>query len=614
MFCNSAPPSSLLELAVRVSGEASKQELAPETFHGSVSFCVYLACASALPKFLLRADNFLRSRISGRQTGSGRVPGFKVGPPESILGGPVAVVHFHLSPVHYDAVDYDVITIGAGHNSLITSAYLAQAGYRVGVFERRDIVGGAVSTKEMIPGYQFDLGGSAHILIRLTPIVDELELERFGLHYIDLDPLFFSPFPDGDALFIYQDVDRTAAHLDEHFPGQGEAYRTFIEDWSGFAATMREMFLTTPNPLQLGKKMVMGASSRLAWATELRHILRPYGHVVEEYFEEEKIRTMLSWMAAQSGPPPNEPLTGPFVLWHPLYHQGGVARPRGGSGMLTQALRRHIEAHGGEVHTEAPVEDILVEQNQARGIRVNGQTYTSRAVLSGTHILEVLDRLLPGEHRPESADGMRVGNGFGIMLRLALDEPVEYTAHPGRDSRIGLQLLCKDRQQIFNAYGDYLSGRPASNPPIVAMTFSAADDTLAPDGGEVLWLWGQYFPYELSNGTSWDDIQARVADTLIDTFEQYAPGTRDKIVGQLFQHPEWLESHLGLRRGNVMHLEMSLDQMFSARPALGMSEYRSHLDGLYLTGASTHPGGGIMGASGRNAARVLLRDLDKHVA
>lgn len=508
-------------------------------------------------------------------------------------------------------MDYDVITVGAGHNSLITSAYLAQAGHRVGVFERRDIVGGAVSTKEIVPGYQFDLGGSAHILIRLTPIVDELELSRFGLHYIDLDPLFFSPFPDGDAVFIYRDVDRTADHLEQKFPGQGEAYRRFIDDWSGFAQTMREMFLTTPNPLHLGKKMVMGASSRLKWSTELRHILRPYGHVVGEYFEEEKIRAMLSWMAAQSGPPPSEPLTGPFVLWHPLYHEGGVARPRGGSGMLTQALRRHIEAHGGDVFTEAPVSDILVEDGHARGIRVNGQVYTGRAVLSGTHILEVLDRLLPPAYRPESADGMRVGNGFGIMLRLALDAPVEYAAHPGRDARMGLQLLARDTDQIYNAYGEYLGGRPATDPPIVAMTFSAADDTLAPEGGEVLWLWGQYFPYELSGGQTWDEIEDEVADRLIDTFEQYAPGTREKIVGRLFQHPEWLESRLGLRRGNVMHLEMSLDQMFAARPALGMSEYKSHLDGLYLTGASTHPGGGIMGASGRNAARVLLRDLDR---
>ncbi len=508
-------------------------------------------------------------------------------------------------------VDYDVITIGAGHNSLIASAYLAQSGYHVGVFERRDIVGGAVSTKEIIPGYQFDLGGSAHILIRLTPIVDELHLEQFGLKYIELDPLFAAPFPDGDTVFIYRDLDRTVHHLESKFPGEGQAYRRFIEDWRGFAETMRDMFLAAPSPLQLGKKVLFGASSDLHWTDELRHIMRPYGHVVDEYFEEEKIKTLLTWMAAQSGPPPTEPMTGPFVLWHPLYHEGGVARPRGGSGMLTQALRAHIESYGGDVFTEAPVDEILVEDRQAVGARVRGQTYTARGVLSGAHALETFTKLLPDAHQPIRPKSLRIGNGFGAMLRLALDAPVEYAQHPD-ETRIGLQLLCRDREQLKGAYGTYLGGKPATDPPIIAMTFSAVDDTLAPDGGEVLWLWGQYFPYELAGDAHWDDIAPEVEAILLDTFEQYAPGTREKIVGSLFQHPLWLERHLGLYRGNVMHLEMSIDQMFAGRPFFGAANYTAPLKGLYLTGASTHPGGGIMGASGRNAARVLLKDLDKN--
>lgn len=506
-------------------------------------------------------------------------------------------------------MDYDVITIGAGHNGLITAAYLAQAGYRVAVFERRDIVGGAVSTKELIPGYQIDLGGSAHILIRQTPVVQELGLEQYGLTYIDLDPMFVAPFPDGDTVFIHRDLDRTIHHLESKFPGEGEAYQRFVTDWQGFARTMRDLFLASPTPWQIGKRMVMGESTPLPWHEELRHILRPYEHVVRSYFSEEKLQTLIAWMAAQSGPPPTEPMTGPFALWHALYHEGGVARPKGGSGMLTQALRTHLEAHGGEVFTEAPVEEILVENGRARGVRVNGEVYTSRAVCAATHAKETFDHLLPADHRPDSADGLRIGNGFGIMLRLALDQPVEYAVHSGDEARMGLQLLCRDLDQLHTAYGDYLSNRPASDPPIVAMTFSAADDSLAPAGGEVLWLWGQYFPYELAGGQSWSEIADTVADNLISQFETYAPGIRDHIVGQLFQHPVWLENNLGLFRGNVMHLEMSLDQMFAARPALGLSSYKGPIDQMYLTGASTHPGGGIMGASGRNAARVILSDL-----
>jgi phytoene dehydrogenase-like protein len=508
-------------------------------------------------------------------------------------------------------VDFDVCVVGAGHNGLITAAYLAQSGYRVGVFEKRDIVGGAVSTKEIIPGYQFDLGGSAHILIRLTPIIEELNLSAYGLEYIELDPLFFAPFPDGDSIYIYRDVDRTVEHLESKFPGEGVAYRRFIDDWTDFSEAVCRTFLSPPTPLSLGKNLAFGPSTRLSSTDALRLITRPYGAVIDEYFREEKLKAMLQWMAAQSGPPPSEPMSGPFVLWHPLYHKGGIARPRGGSGMLTQALKRHIEAHGGTVEVNAPVDEVLVENNKAAGIRVGDSAYTSRAVVSGTHILETLERLLPPSHRPDNpARKMRVGNGFGAIVRLALDRPVRYAADPSDDARTALQLVCRSPQQIHAAYGDYLNHQPATDPPIVGMSFSAVDDTLAPSGHEVLWLWGQYYPYELANGASWDDIGEAVADNLIDTFEAYAPGTKDAIVGRLFQHPLWLERHLSLRRGNVMHLEMSIDQMFMMRPSMDMSSYKGPLDGLYLTGASTHPGGGIMGASGRNAAHVVLRDLD----
>ena len=506
-------------------------------------------------------------------------------------------------------MDYDVILIGAGHNALITAGYLAQAGYRVGVFERRARVGGAVSTEEIVPGYQFDLGGSAHILIRLTPIVEELGLAQYGLEYLDLDPLFFAPFPDDDAVFIYRDADRTADHLDRKFPGEGERYRRFIQDWQPFARAVLDAFLSTPSPFELGRTMIFRRTIA-DWKQALPMILKPYGAVVDAYFEEEKLKALLVWMAAQSGPPPTEPMTGPFLLWHPLYHEGGIARPRGGSGVLTQALRRQIEAHGGDVHTASPVAEILVEKRCAVGVRVGNEAYTARAVVAGTHALETFGVLLPEAHRPPGAASMRVGNGFGVVLRLALRQPVVYTACPEREARVALQLLCRDRAQLQQAYGEYLGGAPASDPPLVAMTFSAVDETLAPPGGEVLWLWAQYFPYALAHGT-WDDRAEEVADVILTAFERYAPGTRDHIVGRLFQHPLWLERELGLYRGNVMHLEMSLDQMFMLRPFLGMANYRTHLKGLYLTGASTHPGGGIMGASGRNAARVVLKDLDR---
>lgn len=509
-------------------------------------------------------------------------------------------------------MDYDLIVVGAGHNALVSAAYVAQAGFRVAVFERRDIVGGAVSTVEVVPGYQFDLGGSAHILIRLTPVVEELGLERFGLEYLECDPLFFAPYADGDHLLIHRDEDATCDGLERRFPGEGDAYRRFIDDWRPFSQSVRDAFLRSPSPFELGRSFAFGSpAASLDWQQALPSILRPYGDIVDDYFREEKVKAPLVWMAAQSGPPPTEPLTAPFLLWHPLYHEGGVARPRGGSGGLTRALRAHIEAHGGTVVTGLPVEEILVERGRAVGVRTREGTHTARAVLSGAHAVETLGRLLPPSARPPAVERMRIGNGFGAILRLALDRPVRYHAHGGDEARQGLQLICEDRQQILDAYGDYLQGRPARRPPLVAMTFSAVDPTLAPAGGEVLWLWAQYYPYALAGGASWDDIADEVAESILDAFEPYAPGTKASVVGQLFQHPLWLERELGLLRGNVMHLEMSLDQMFALRPALGLSGYRGPVPGLYLTGASTHPGGGIMGASGRNAARVVLQDLDR---
>jgi phytoene dehydrogenase-like protein len=175
-----------------------------------------------------------------------------------------------------------------------------------------------------------------------------------------------------------------------------------------------------------------------------------------------------------------------------------------------------------------------------------------------------------------------------------------------------MQFMCPDLGYLERAYGDYLAGRPSTNPALIAMTWSAADPTLAPPGKHVLFLWSQYFPYELASGEHWDAIAERESERIFGVLRRYAPNmTPDKMIGQLIETPLYLERELGLYRGNVMHLEMSVNQMFLFRPALTLSEYRGPLAGLYLTGASTHPGGGIMGAAGRNAAAAVLHDLSK---
>lgn len=506
--------------------------------------------------------------------------------------------------------DFDVAVVGAGHNALIAAAYLAKAGYRVGVFERRAVPGGAVSTIDH-EGFRFDLGGSAHILIRLTPIVEELELHRYGLEYLELDPMFHAS-DARQSWFIWRDPERTADELDSRFPGQGEAYRRFMRDWLPFGQAVKEAFLNTPSPLNLGRHLIVGSGMGREWQTRLPQILRPYGDVAREYFSDERVRAPLVWMAAQSGPPPSDPLSAPFLLWHPLYHVGGVARPRGGSGGLSLALVRAIEAKGGKVHLGSPVRQIVVRNDKAEGVVLeDGSSVSAKLVVAGSHVQKTL-AMLPQDKIPANARGLRVGNGFGLVLRLGLSEKLRYQTHPGPQSRTGLGLLITDELQLNRAYGEYLAGQPTADPPLIAMSFSAVDESLAPPGGETLWLWAQYYPYHLASGT-WETRVAEAREGVIKSFERFDPDIRSKIKAELVQTPAWLENEFAMPSGNVMHLEMGFDQMFMLRPWLGSHEYKFQgIKGLYLTGASTHPGGGIMGASGRNAARVVLRDLSRN--
>lgn len=518
--------------------------------------------------------------------------------------------------------DCDVLFIGAGHNALVCAGYLAQAGYRVVLLERRHRPGGAVVTEEIVPGFRFDLGGSAHILINHTPVVRDLELEKYGLNYLNIDPLFFTPYPDGTHITIYQDLMRTCESIAAVCPEDAENYLRFVKDWQPLAEGMVEAFLHVPTPLNLARYLMLGGGIDPKRVDQINSVIRSFGQVLRQSFVGPQVPAIIGWMAAQSGPPPTEMLSAPFALWHPMYHLSGMRRPVGGSGMLTQALARMIEARGGVIHTNAPVKRILVENGRAYGAETEqGDRITGRVVVSGAHIhttARMLGDALPAKAR-DLIDKARIGNGFGIMVRYAVNDLPDYTALPARnrgthgDQHVAMQFICPTLDYIDRAYADFLRGEISRDPALIMMTWSASDRTLAPEGKHVLFIWGQYYPYTLANGEHWDDIAQREADRMLATLAQYAPNVAEPgyVIGQLNETPLYLERELGLLLGNVMHLEMSVDQMFMLRPALSMGTYRGPLKGLYLTGASTHPGGGIMGAAGRNAAAVILHDLSR---
>jgi len=373
--------------------------------------------------------------------------------------------------------------------------------------------------------------------------------------------------------------------------------------------------------MNLGRHMIFRRTKEKASPIEMtRKIFSSYGALARETFEHEGLRAAMVWLAAQSGPPPGAAATGDFLGWHSMIHRSGVKRPRGGSGALTQALACCLEHHGGEVRLSAEVKEIEVKDNRATGriTLVDGEQFHARRVVSNAHVVTTFLKLIGAENLPDGmarrVASVRVGNGFGMIVRCAMSELPDYTAAPsgGQASAChqGLQLLCPSTAYLDAAYGDYLRGRPSENPAALVMTFSAIDPTLAPKGRHTMFVWGQYYPYELADQQqSWDDLAEREADRLIAVVNGYAPNVRGAVIDRFIQTPLDLERRLGLLRGNVMHVEMELDQMFLYRPLPELAGYRTPIKNLYLTGASTHPGGGVFGASGRNTAHVVLDDV-----
>ena len=525
---------------------------------------------------------------------------------------------------------YDIIVIGSGHNGLVTACYLAKAGYSVCVLERRDTIGGAVSTETMFrseqfpQGFRMDVGSSVHIMIHQTGILEELELEQYGLEYIEMDPIMSYPVPDGEGVIhFFKDLDRTLDSIAKVAPEDVENYREFVEFWGRVNEGVLKTFMVPPKGKNIITEMARGQIKNGSMfkkgeqMSSLQKILSSYGKVVDDAFENEHMKAAVMWFAAQSGPTPDHPATGDFAGWQSMLHRSGAKHPRGGSGMLTQAMANYLGSHGSKVIADSPVKKILIESGKAVGVLTEGgEEYRADKIVSNAHVQTTMMKLVGKEHLEPSmykkVENINVGNGFGMVIRCAVEELPRYTACPD-DPHIhkGMQLLAPSVQYMNNAIGDYMNGKPPENPAVLAMTFSEIDEDVAPSGGHTLFAWAQWHPYELQNGLHWDDIREKEARKIYDVVTRYAPNMKDKLIDWYIQSPLDIERKHGLLKGNVMHVEMSFDQMFMFRPIPEMSNYKTPVENLYLSSASCHPGGGVFGAAGYNAANVLLKDLKK---
>lgn len=511
----------------------------------------------------------------------------------------------------------DVVVVGAGHNGLVAACYLARAGLDVEVVERRDVVGGGVSTVERFPGYATDVGSSAHIMVRHTGIPEDLGLDETGLDYQDLDPWGFAPFGE-KAITFHGDLDATCESIagvcgdrDAH------AYHDFATDWADRNEAVFAAFADPPRRA-VRHLWSLGRTTGLGGLELSRQFLTSGDALLDAHFTDERLKTALAWLGAQAGPPPHQAATADLVGWNMLLHRRVPGHPRGGSGMLSVALARRLEALGGTVRLGDGARRIVVRDGRTTGVETDhGDRVAASTVVAGCHVLTTFD--LVGDDpgvgtawrrlAERARRTLRTGGGIGMVVRLACSAlPAYPAATPGGAAHRALQLICPDRTALRAAHGDFVAGRVPAAPPVLAMTFSAFDDSLAPPGKHNVSVWGQWHPAHLRSGERWADIAEREGIKLVAAVDAAAPGFADSVEAMHVQTPADIEAELGMIDGQVMHLEMSLDQMFAWRPLPELAGYRTPARGLYLTGASTHPGGGVFGASGRSTARVVLAD------
>jgi phytoene dehydrogenase-like protein len=524
----------------------------------------------------------------------------------------------------------DVAIIGAGHNGLTCAAYLARAGLKVRVFERRSIVGGACVTEEFFPGFRNST--AAYTVSLLQPqVIADLDLHRHGLRIVARRAQNFLPSPDGTYLLTAEG--RTHQEIAKFSRRDAERYEAVNRELDAIANVLRGLVLQAPPNVTGGLNWrsltemfrALGLARRLArLSMEQRRVLlelftKSAADYLDGWFEGDLIKALYAFDGVVGNyASPYTPGTAYVMLHHAFGEVNGVkgawGHALGGMGSITQAIAKAARAHGAEIETGASAREIIVERDRAVGVALeDGRTIRAEAVAAGVDPLRLYTRLIPSDALPAEflARIRRWRSGSGTFrINVALSALPRFTVLPeiGDHLTAGI-ILAPSMGYMDRAYHDARAGGVSREPIVELVIPSTLDDSLAPPGAHVASLFCQHAAPQLPDGRSWDEERDAVADRMIATVDRYAPGFSASVVGRQALTPLDLERTLGLTNGDIFHGALTLDQLFSARPMLGYADYRGPLAGLYHCASGAHPGGGVTGAPGHNAARVIIGDL-----
>jgi phytoene dehydrogenase-like protein len=526
---------------------------------------------------------------------------------------------------------YDVVIIGAGHNGLTCAAYLGMAGLKVKVVERRPVVGGAAVTEEFYPGFRNSV--AAYTVSLLNPkVIRDLRLNEHGLKIVERRAQNFLPTPDGKYLLAAEG--QTERHVAKFSSKDAERYAAFNRELDACADVLRDLVLQAPPNLTEGvslrsfaefmKAAAFGRRLRRLPTERLRQVYdlftKSAADYLEGWFEGELVKALFGFDAIVGNyASPYTPGTAYVLLHHAFGEVNGKKRiwghAIGGMGAITQAMAKAAASHGVEIETAAPVREVQLERDRVCGVVLtDGRSIRSNVVAANVNPKLLYTSMVPNAALdPDFLRRMqrwRCGSGT-FRMNVALSRLPSFSALPGSevaDHHTAGIIMAPSLSYMDRAYSDARQHGWSREPIIEMLIPSTLDDTLAPRGAHVASLFCQHVAPELPDGSSWDQHRDTVADLMIDTVDRYAPGFKASVLGRQALSPLDLEQIFGLTGGDIFHGALSLDQLFWARPMLGYADYRGPLKGLYLCGSGAHPGGGVTGAPGHNAARAILAD------